>query len=61
MEFKAMRLDYTAKGRNVDKEQDEGLSSGPINIQRWGEKRRNQQKRLLEKLSKELEVMTLVK
>lgn len=52
MEFKTMRLDDIATGRNVDKEEDEGLSSVACPHSQAGEK--NQQRSLGK--SKELEV-----
>lgn len=53
MEFKTMRLDDIATGRNVDKEEDEGLRSAACPHSQAGEKK-NQQRSLGK--SKELEV-----
>lgn len=53
MEFKTTRLDDIATGRNVDKEEDEGLSSVACPHSQAGEKK-NQQRSL--GTSKELEV-----
>lgn len=43
-----MRLDDIIKGGNVDKEEDGGLSSGACQHLGAGEKKRNQQRRILE-------------
>lgn len=48
MEFKTVRLDDIATGRDVDKEEDEGLSSAACPHSQ-AEEKKNQQRSLLEK------------
>lgn len=45
MEFKTMRLDGIATGRNIDKEEDKGLSSPACPHSQAGEKKNQQRSR----------------